>query len=176
MNGVVTSPNARPGGAVVYLVPQVDTVAPAPESVVIDQANLRFVPRVAAVTPGTTIAFRNSDPIMHNVFSPAETGDPFDLGTYPRSDHRSHTFTRPGAYVILCHVHPEMAAYVVVVPTAHRAVVDERGRFRIVDVPRGRYLLRVWHRRAPLHEEPLEVLDGGVYRLEIDLGASRRNQ
>jgi len=176
VDGVVTAPGFPATGAVVYLMRQGESglAATTSEAALIDQANLRFVPRVLAIPPGTTVDFRNSDPMMHNVFSPAFSGDPFDLGTYPRTEHRSHSFDRTGVYVILCHVHPEMAAYVVVVETPHTAVVDENGRFRLDGVPPGRYLLRVWHRRIPRFEQAVIVPPDGLHRLEVDLGTAGR--
>lgn len=163
---------ARPAvGAVVFL----DTAVPRnfdpPElPAVIDQVDLRFVPQVVAVLPGTTVAFPNSDPILHNVFSPGGPGRGFDLGTYPPGEARSRRFLESGIHVILCHVHPEMVAYVAVVPTPYHAVVDEAGRFAMGGVPEGRYKLKVWLARRVSAERELVVRGGGVARVELQLG------
>ena len=173
--GTVRAPNARTAGAVVYLVPRDSAAAPLPvDTGLVDQRDLRFVPRTLVVLPGTTVEFRNSDPILHNVFSPPGVAEGFDLGIYPRTERRLHTFTAPGAHVILCHVHPEMVAYIVVVPTPWYAVVDDEGRFRITGVPPGRYRLRVWHRRAAPFEQSVDI-ERGERHVEIELlSAARR--
>lgn len=169
--GEITVPAAAVSGVVVYLVPVAGhaTTPLAPLTVEMDQRDLRFVPQVIAVTPGSTVHFPNSDPIMHNVFSPGQRADGFDLGTYPQNERRSFTFRGEGAHVILCHVHPEMAAYVVVVASAHRAVADAAGRFRLEGVPPGTYLLRTWHRRLRTGEQPVAVAANGTVRIDLRL-------
>ena len=175
--GSVRARDVRVGGAVVYLVPSRDTSFAQPtEFSMIDQVNLRFVPPVLAILPGTTVEFRNSDAVLHNVFSPEAAGEGFDLGTYPRNDRRVHTFGSLGVHAILCHVHPEMVAYVVVIPTPYHAVVDPEGRFRINDVPAGPYMLYVWHRRAPPFEQAVMLRSGNTLRLELDLSRQDREE
>lgn len=170
LEGALSALGISPEGAVVYLVPADGPRAlAAPDSAMMDQVNLRFAPRVLAVTPGSAVAFRNSDPILHNVFSPPRVGADFDLGTYPRLERRTRVFDRPGAYVILCHVHPEMAAFVVVVPTPWFAVADRQGRYRIEGVPPGRYELRVWHRRLRDPERVVVVAAGSELRVDLEL-------
>jgi plastocyanin len=133
-----------------------------PDTLVVDQLRLSFMPEVTLVSPGTVVSFLNSDVVQHNVFKAAGPGEPFNLGTYPRGDSRAHTFYEPGLYVMLCHVHPEMAAYVMVVPSEHRAKTEADGTFTIPDVPPGRYLIRGWHSRIRLEEQVVEVKAGGV--------------
>lgn len=171
VHGEITVPSAGIGGVVVYLVPVAGRAATplAPMTVEMDQRDLRFVPQVLAVTPGSTVHFPNSDPIMHNVFSPGQRTGGFDLGTYPQSEQRSFTFREEGAHVILCHVHPEMAAYVVVIASPYRAVVDAAGRFRLEGVAPGTYRLRTWHRRLRTVEQLVAVAANGKVRVDLRL-------
>ncbi len=170
VEGVLTAANVRTRGAVAYLVPNPGgSFAALPETLMIDQTNLRFMPRVLVGQPGLTIRFRNSDPVFHNVFHPAGAEPAFDLGTYPRGEERPHTFTEMGSHVILCHVHPEMVAYVVTVPTPFHAVADRTGRFVIPDVPPGSYQLHIWHRRTRPFRRALVVSPGEPTRLELRL-------
>lgn len=155
---------------VVYLVPDDGVVRPrANEPATIDQVGIRYLPTVRAVLPGTTVVFRNSDAVLHNVFSPAGPGVGFDLGTFSQSETRSRTFDAIGTHIILCHVHPEMYAYVVVLPTPFFGLVDDSGAFRIADVPPGRYAVHVWHRREQRFESELVVGTGEPVELTIDL-------
>ncbi len=170
ITGTVRVPNGRASDAVVYLVSGGDyDVAPQVEHPVIDQVGLRFLPSVVVVLPGTAVEFRNSDPVFHNVFSPEGSGEEFNLGRYPMGDSRSHTFKAHGAHVILCHIHPEMVAYVIVAPTPYFAIVDGTGHFRIANVPPGRYTIRVWQRGARPFEEELVVRDGQHLHLNLVL-------
>lgn len=169
IHGVITAPDAGISGIVVYLIPAAAAPAAAPPVTAdVDQRDLRFVPRVVAVTPGSTVYFSNSDPVLHNVFHPLQHGG-FDLGTYPQGERRSFTFGEEGVYVIFCHVHPEMVGYVVVLASPYRAVTDEGGRFRIAGLPPGTYHLRTWHRRLRTHDQVVTIPSNGAVRVDLSL-------
>jgi plastocyanin len=171
IEGIVRHTRGPAVGAVVFLTgARADVPEPAPQPVIVDQIDLRFVPEVVAVLAGTVVAFPNSDPILHNVFSPRGPGAGFDLGTYPPGETRSHRFDEAGVHVILCHVHPEMVAYVAVVPSRYHAVADSLGRFELDALPAGRYALSVWYARRTALEREITVPAGGTVRLELELG------
>jgi len=131
---------------------------PPSSPIVLDQLNLRFVPHVLPVLVGTTVAFPNSDEIRHNVFSP---GPPrFDLGTYAQHTTKYHVFDKAGVWTMLCNVHAEMSAYVVVTETPYFAKTDKDGKFVLKDVPPGKYSLKIWHEKAKPATLPIEVREG----------------
>ena len=127
--------------AVVFLERVGDSVpAPAPGRGRLDQRDLAFVPRVLVVSPGSTVEFPNSDPVMHNVFHPGDSLAAFDLGTYSSSEAKEVRFTQPGLFVVLCHVHPEMVGWVAVVqPSCARRVPAAS----VTAVPPGQYRARL---------------------------------
>lgn len=165
--------------AVIELVPAADAQAvlasnsasARADTMMIDQRHLRFAPNVIAVAPGTVVEFRNSDPILHNVFSPPRLGADFDLGTYPQDESRLQRFDVPGNYVILCHVHPEMAAWVIVGRTPYVAVADEAGSFTVSNVEPGAYAVRVWFRRSEFDGGVVNVGDVEATNFDVSLGA-----
>ena len=169
--GTVTVLNAGIAGVVVYLIPSASSGVRVvmPLTAEMDQKDLRFVPRVVAVTPGSEVVFSNDDRVMHNVLHPWQRGDGFDLGTFPPGERRSFTFGKEGAYMILCREHPEMIGYVVVVASPYRAVSDDRGRFRLNGVPPGAYRLRTWHSRLRTQEERVTVAVDGAVRIALSL-------
>ena len=174
VEGTVRAPDIRASDAVVYLVPVSGPGQIEGEAATIDQRNLRFLPRVLAVTPSSHVEFLNSDPLLHNVFSPSGVGEGFDLGSYRLGERRAHAFAEAGAHVILCHIHPEMVAYVVVVPSRFRAITDRDGAFRIDNVPPGRYELWLWHARLePVSREVTVTADQST---RVDLTAERRHR
>jgi plastocyanin len=121
----------------------------------LDQINLTFTPHVLPVLIGTTVAFPNSDEIRHNVFSP---GPPrVDLGTYPQKTTKYYIFDKPGVWTMLCNVHAEMSAYIIVTETPYFAKTEKDGRFVLKDVPPGKYTLRIWHEKAKPISMPVEV-------------------
>jgi hypothetical protein len=81
--------------------------------------------------------------VFHNVFSYHE-GTKFDLGLYPVGAVREVPFDRPGLSRVFCNIHPQMAAYIMVLDTPHFAVADRDGRFVIPKVPRGVYRFHAW--------------------------------
>jgi plastocyanin len=153
------------GQSVVY----VDTIAgktfPAPtQRPVIDQKGLVFQPHVTAVQVGTTVDFLNSDSVAHNVFWTSIGGNKklgHNLGTWPKGEKKSFKFDTPGAVPILCNVHPEMSAYLVVVPTPYFATSDQAGNYKIENVPDGSYTVTAWHEGTKNQSKPLAVSGDG---------------
>ena len=149
------------GQSVVY----VDTISgktfPAPtQHPVIDQKGLVFQPHVTAAQVGTTVDFLNSDSVAHNVFWTSIGGNKklgHNMGTWPKGDRKSFKFDTPGAVPILCNVHPEMSAYLVVVPTPYFAVSDQTGTYKIENVPDGSYTVIAWHEGAKNQSKPVAV-------------------
>ncbi len=159
VEGHIVVKSARDNGnAVVYIdkIPGKRFTAPASPAI-LDQVNLTFTPHVLPVLVGTTVAFPNSDEIRHNVFSP---GPPrFDLGTYPQKTTKYRLFDSPGVWTMLCNVHAEMSAYVIVAETPYFAKTDKDGRFILKDVPPGKYTLKVWHEKSKPATVPIDVAD-----------------
>ena len=127
---------------------------------------MRFVPHVLPIVAGSTVKFLNSDPTQHNVFSPDH--EKFNLGTWPQGETKSYTFSKcarfPCSYVLLCRIHPEMEAYVVVVQNPFFAVTDASGHYEIKNLPPGKYTVGVWHpklKTAP-KQTTLEATGGGT--------------
>jgi len=141
--------SAGPGGAVVFM-KRLDGPTPRPKpgkGRTVVQKDKRFEPRVLAVTVGTTVDFRNDDPLFHNVFSLSRPND-FDLGLYKGGTSEAKTFDTAGAVQLLCNIHSSMQGYVYVVDTPWFAQADAAGRFTIKGVPPGEYEVRVWHELA----------------------------
>jgi plastocyanin len=122
----------------------------------LDQRNLTFSPRVLAVQTGTRVVFPNHDRVFHNVFSHHD-GKVFDLGTYPVGAHKDIPFDKPGLSRIFCNIHPQMAAYVMVVDTPYFAVSDENGDFVIKNVPPGSYEYHAWRPGGSILTETVVV-------------------
>ena len=142
VSGQVTLPSGMARGAIVYLEGGVSS-SPLTHAVV-DQRDKMFVPHISVVTRGTTIRFPNDDTVFHNVFAYFQAKK-FDLGMYPRGATKSVTFDKTGLVVLLCNVHSDMSAYIMVVDTPYYAVADSQGRFRLPNVPSGNYTLHAWH-------------------------------
>ncbi|MFQ5797206.1 MAG: hypothetical protein ACE5H0_00775 [Bacteroidota bacterium] len=172
IKGKVTARGAKHGGDAVIYIDKMPgkTFEPPEEHVLMDQKNLVFIPHVLAVLAGTTVDFLNSDDVMHNVFTPDKCAEKFNLGTWPKGHVRSYTFKEPGCVaVMLCNVHPEMEAYVVVLETPYFAVSAKDGSFEIKDVPAGEYTLKIWHEKLKGDDQTIEVAEEGVITVNFRL-------
>jgi plastocyanin len=153
------------GESVVYVEAPAGKTFPAPtEKPVIDQKGLKFQPNLVAVQQGTTVEFLNSDTVAHNVFW-TKVGDnkklTHNLGTWPQGEKKAFKFDNPGAVPVLCNVHPEMSAYIVVAPTPYFAVTDQSGSYKIENVPDGSYTVTAWHEGAKKQSKPVPVSGEG---------------
>lgn len=152
------------GASVVYIEAIAGKTFPAPTNhPVMDQKGLMFSPHIMAVQQGTVVDFLNSDTVQHNVFWTGIGNDKKagkNLGTWPKGEKRSFTFDKPGVVPLLCNVHPEMAAYIVVSPTPYFAQTDDSGNYKIKDVPDGSYTVTVWHEGAKNQSKPITVAGG----------------
>jgi len=147
------------GQSVVYVEAIAGKTFPAPaQHPVVDQKSLVFQPHVTVVQAGTTVEFLNSDSVAHNVFWTSIGGNKklgHNLGTWPKGEKRSFKFDTPGAVPVLCNVHPEMSAYIVIVPAPYFATSDQTGNYKIEDVPDGSYTVTAWHEGAKNQSKPV---------------------
>jgi plastocyanin len=114
------------------------STASAPAGPVINLSSLMFDPSTTTVPVGTTITWRNDEPITHTVTSGRYEGvdkttglrssqDPdgtFDAKLEGKGKTFSFTFTKPGSYTYYCDIHQGMNATIVVVddPTSTEGV------------------------------------------------------
>ncbi len=150
------APNAA-GGAVPDASSKADRNAEPAEQV--EQLDRRFVPDLVVVPVGSTVSFPNMDPIFHNIYSLSKPKT-FDLGSYDKGETRRVNFPKPGIVDVYCHLHPNMAATVVVTPNRWYARPDRAGHYRIPDVPPGKYTVVAWHKTAGFYRKSIVVEDG----------------
>ena len=153
---------------VVYLEDVSGEFVPPAEKPLIDQENLVFAPHVLPVMVGTTVNFGNSDNVQHSVFSPSK-GQKFNLGTFGEGVVREVTFTSPGVVAILCNVHAEMSAYIVILENPFFVLTEADGTFTIPDVPPGEYTISTWHEKLRDSSQKITVNDGETTNVNLEL-------
>jgi plastocyanin len=115
--------------------------------VVLDNHKCLFVSHVSAVALGDRVRVRNSDTILHNTHGFMGKPTLFNLAL-PNKDQVidiTRRLRKPGVVRILCDAHPHMSAWMVVHDSPYVAVTDERGAFKIDDIPPGTYRVTMWH-------------------------------
>jgi plastocyanin len=157
--------------AVVFIEKIPGKTFPAPkEHALMDQKNLSYVPHVLPILAGTTVDFLNSDNVMHNVFSPDACAGKLNLGSWPKGQKRSYTFKEAGCRaVMLCNVHPEMEAWILVFATPYFAVSAKDGDYEIKDVPPGKYTLDIWHENLKGKPVTVDVPATGATTVNFDI-------
>lgn len=135
---------------------------------VIRQEDESFVPRVVAITRGSTVEFPNGDPFFHNVFSLSSAAT-FDLGRYPSGKSESWRFTRPGLVKVYCHIHSHMSASILVLGHPYFTIPDLDGDFVLRNVPAGTYTVAGWHERIGERTRSLRIDAGQTARVDLSL-------
>lgn len=73
--------------------------------------DLEFEPRELRIAAGTTVQWRNDDPVLHTVA--ADDGS-WESGFMRPDSTWSHRFTQPGRYSYHCEPHPQMRGVIIV--------------------------------------------------------------
>ena len=165
---------AGPGGTVIWLpgLSSASAATPPAATPTITSSNKRFEPHVLAVPRGARVAFPNVDPIYHNAFS-LSPGSPFDLGLYRKGASRSVTLNAAGLVRVYCNIHPEMAAYLMVVDGGAYAVVADDGTYRIRGIPPGRQAVQLWNEMAGEKSATLDFEPGRATSWSLTLDGSQ---
>ena len=119
----------------------------AGSEVVLDNHQCVFVSHVSAAALKERVAIRNSDPVLHNTHGFLGTPTVFNvaLPTKGQVIEVRKYLKKPGVIRVLCDAHPHMSAWLIVHDSPYYAVTNDRGAFRITDVPPGTYKVTMWH-------------------------------
>jgi len=157
--------------AIIYFRPKTPAAKPpAPTKTEMRTVRKQFVPRVLAVTVGSTVRFPNADPILHNAFSTSKD-NAFDVGLYGEGEGQTVTFSHAGYVRVYCNVHHSMIGHILVLDTPYFTHPDASGNFRLTNLPKGEGDLVVWHERAnPWHA----VVEAGAPLSDVGLELTQR--
>jgi hypothetical protein len=74
---------------------------------------------------------------------------------------RKQRFATAGEYLVRCTEYPHIVISVIVTSSALFSVVEDKGGFKIADVPEGHATLKVWSNGAWVHEQEIDVTAKG---------------
>jgi plastocyanin len=129
---------------------------------VMDQRDMKFVPHLLVVSRGTTVDFKNSDQVAHNIYWSSIGGNKalrHNLTILSPDHTKIFLFDNPGSAQLLCNLHPEMSGYVFVAPTPYFALTSSDGTFTLKDVPPGSYTLKTWSEDGKTSTQSITVTD-----------------
>ena len=125
--------------------------------VTFDQKGCVFTKHLLVVPVGSTVEFKNSDPVLHNVHTYSRKNSAFNEGI-PANGSIQRTFKYAERVKVGCDAHKWMNAYIVVADTPYFAVTNDTGDFSIEGIPPGTYKIRVWQEQLGLAREgPKEI-------------------
>ena len=148
-----------------------ETPAPprTPERLLLDQIDYTFVPRVMPVMAGDELSFHNSDDELHNIHTYAKgrrRNRNFNRGQRPNSTFTG-VFARPDSILVLCDIHSQMIAHILVLDNRFFTKAVDDGAYAITDVPPGQYDLTAWHEWFGEVRSTVEVGDGQTVSMDI---------
>ena len=146
------------------------------EQPTLDQNGCKFSPHVVVVPKQKPLTILNSDGVLHNVH------------TWP-TKNRSKNIAMPGVFKemklkfrrsetirVSCDIHPWMEAWIIVSENPYTAVTNEKGSFKLTDVPPGEYTLRMWHESFGPMEQTITVSTGEETQVDFALTKKDRLQ
>lgn len=144
------------------------------EPVVLDNKNCIFVPHVLSATVGQTLQIYNSDPFLHDAHARIGPRTLFNRAIMHGKSARE-LLRDPGLIQLNCNVrHTWMQAYVFVADHPYHAVTGTDGRFRIGDIPPGKYQLEVWHEMLGSQEREVALGAGKTATVDVELSAEAK--
>lgn len=107
------APTPLPNDSAAKKPPVAATPKPAPAARVVrtGMRNITYLQSRIEITVGSTIEWKNNDPLAHTVTA---TDKSFDSGNVMPGQTWKHTFTKPGTYSFYCTPHPFMKGVIVV--------------------------------------------------------------
>lgn len=148
---------------------------PAPDkAALIDQVGCEYTPYVSGIMVNQKLHVRNSDPVLHNVHPiPVVDGNKeSNIAQLPKSKDLEFVFAKAEPFLrFKCDVHPWMFSYVSVMEHPFFATSSEDGTFKIENVPAGKYVVEVHHRKAGKQTMEVEVPATGSKEANFTLEA-----
>jgi plastocyanin len=154
---VTTVPASSAQHAVVYL-----SNAPIGKIVdaKLDDQRMNFSPFVSVLTVGGTLTYVNSEPFPDTAYS--MSNEKWDFGMVESHGSRKRKFEKPGVYNVLCRLHPNQLAFLVVTPSSYFSRANKSGEFVMIDVPAGSYDVVAWAPRVKSEHKTVIVAEGEV--------------
>ena len=157
---VAVQPAALRGGTIVMLVGPSYQAVP-PKTVSVEISSLQATPAAVVVSQGTVVEFKNSDKVAHNLSIPGQPKimPPERLGP---GTVRKQRFASPGEYLVSCTEYPHIVISVIVTDSPLFGVADDKGDFKISDVPEGHATLKVWSAGRWVKEAEINIPARGL--------------
>jgi len=166
---VAVGPGNGLGNAVVS-VTDAKGAKPAKKAV-LDQKGCEFHPMVLVMAPGE-VDILNSDGVLHNIHT-FSTANPAINKAQPKfKKTMTEKFDKPEAIKIQCDAHSWMHGWILVTENP-AATTDDKGSFKLENVPPGKHKVEVWHPVLGKQSKEVEVKAGQEAKVSFELAAKK---
>lgn len=128
-----------------------------------DQKGCQYIPHVMALNPNEHFKVTNSDPTSHNIHPMPQPGGPnheWNKSQPSGAQPIDATWQSPEVAIhVKCNIHPWMSGYMVVVKGPY-GVSDDKGSFKLDNVPPGNYTLTAWQESLGTQTQKITVAAG----------------
>src|SRR5437868_3990802 len=163
---VVTGPNNTLQYVVVYISEGLPAAAASQvpsETPQWDQKGCQYIPHVMALDVNQHFKVTNSDQTSHNIHpmpKPGSTNHEWNKSQPPGSPPIDTSWPAEEVAIhVKCNIHPWMSGYHVVVKTPY-GVSDEKGSYKIENLPPGNYTLTAWQETYGTQTQKVTVAAG----------------
>jgi plastocyanin len=154
----------------VVAVPGAKGAKPAKKAV-LDQKGCEFRPQLLVMAPGE-VDILNSDGVLHNIHT-FSTANPAINKAQPKfKKTMTEKFDKPEAIKVQCDAHSWMHGWIYVTDTP-AATTDDKGSFKIENVPAGKHKVEVWHPVLGKQTKEVEVKAGQEAKVSFELAAKK---
>ena len=112
---------------------------------------------------GTVVDFINSDDLLHNVhlYRGSNMDTLINVAMPIQGMRLAYTVNAPLEVVVLCDVHSEMSAYILVLPNSYFAQAAADGEVRIDNIEPGTYVVKMWQEgKRKIKTKTVEIAAG----------------
>ena len=134
----------------------------------LDQKGCMFRPHVLVAPPGK-ITVLNSDKILHNFHSYSKKNPPLNRAQPGFRKKMKVEFKKGELVKVTCDAHSWMTGWIVVTDHPYVGVTDEKGSFKIENVPPGTYTLEVWQETLGTSKKKVTVKAGETVKVAFEL-------
>jgi plastocyanin len=135
----------------------------------LDQKGCEYLPHVMLSPAGKEIEILNSDGILHNIHTYSTKNPPVNRAQPKFKKSIAETFKEPEAVKLGCDVHGWMHGWLIVQDHPYYAITDDKGSFKLTDVPAGDYEIKVWQEKLGESTQKVSVKPGADSTVTFEL-------
>ena len=135
----------------------------------LDQKGCHFEPHVLLIPAGAEVDILNPDGVLHNIHT-FSTANPSINKAQPKFKKvMTEKFEKPEIIKVQCDAHSWMAGWIVVTEHPYYGVTNDKGAFKIENVPPGKHTIEVWHETLGKMTKEVEVKAGAETKVAFEL-------